>query len=197
LRKKSDLAAEALEYLRQKCAHAVHGGFVVAGRFNLHHPPEQRHHFSFVLLAEGKMGGYGLAVGFGCHIGMINGLLRSVSSVQIIGKNLLSGLFQLGPATRFSRGWAEVIPDWRGFQLSFLSVSSVFISGEVFVFPIPAISGDLYTVPLAFQSRRSLAIPGDHDNFLHPGPCPLCTPNSTQGHPMSPKAERIGRGSQA
>jgi hypothetical protein len=27
-------------------------------------------------------------------------------------------------------------------------------------------------------------------------PYPLCTPNSTQGHPMPPKAESIGRGSQ-
>jgi hypothetical protein len=27
-------------------------------------------------------------------------------------------------------------------------------------------------------------------------PYPLCTPNSTQGHPMSPKAEGISRGSQ-
>jgi len=34
--------------------------------------------------------------------------------------------------------------------------------------------------------------------FLSPPyPCPLCTPNFTQGHPMPPKAERIGRGSHA
>jgi hypothetical protein len=139
-----------------------------------------------VLLAEGKMGGYGLAVGFGCHIGMINGLLRSVSSVQIIGKNLLSGLFQLGPATRFSRGWAEVIPDWRGFQLSFLSVSSVFISGEVFVFRFrrfPAISirsrllfnlGDLWQYP-AIMTISSTPAPAP---YVHPIP-----PKVTQCHP--------------
>jgi hypothetical protein len=34
------------------------------------------------------------------------------------------------------------------------------------------------------------------ENSRHPYRCPLCRPIFTQGHPMSFKAERIGRGSQ-
>src|SRR5260221_2760965 len=32
--------------------------------------------------------------------------------------------------------------------------------------------------------------------FCDGAPSPLCTPNSTQGHPIRPNAESIGRGSQ-
>ena len=49
-------------------------------------------------------------------------------------------------------------------------------------------------------SRSDFAAPGvltgSPDLFSCPLPYPLCTPNSTQGHPMLPKAERSSRGSQ-
>ena len=61
LRIESYLAAKALKCFSQECAHAVDSSFVVAGRFNLYHLPQQRQHFAFMLLAESKVGESGLA----------------------------------------------------------------------------------------------------------------------------------------
>jgi hypothetical protein len=58
----------------------------------------------------------------------------------------------------------------------------------------PHKSGNI--TPLKKQKDFFSLLPKFFCRFRRGCPYPLCTPNSTQGHPMSPKAEGISRGSQ-
>jgi len=65
------------KFLAKELTHFVHGGLVVAGRFNLNHALEQGEHFGLVLLAELQVPGDGLGGGVGHAITMINVRLQS------------------------------------------------------------------------------------------------------------------------
>src|SRR5689334_7036185 len=173
LRIEGDFAAHALKYLCQQSAHTVKRGFVVAGRFNFHHAPQEGHHFSLMLLAEGEVGKSGLAGGFGhTHICMINAhsffpMFRSVLSVFISGEVLsispMSGCPDVSdvPITRScspcpppgSSHFIPVHPRLAWVSAIFLCVPSCPLRSTVLFFRLHAMSaitcdpGDGYPLP--------------------------------------------------